>query len=165
MPNPRKTCFVIMPFGKKTEVGGQEINFDDVYEYLIKPPLEKLKVDVTRCDKLPNAGSVHRDMIEHVLRDDLAVVDITTLNPNVFYELGVRHALRRSATLLLRKKGTQSPFNIQGMRTIEYDLDIRSASLAQAQIEQAAKHAFAGSANDSLVYEIFPELSVTLPGA
>ena len=63
-----KTCFVIMPFGEKTDMAGQQIDFDDVYEFLIKPPLEQMKVEVFRCDKIPSAGSLHREMLRHILR-------------------------------------------------------------------------------------------------
>jgi phosphoribosylformylglycinamidine (FGAM) synthase PurS component len=156
-----KTCFVIMPFGEKTDSGGAQINFDDIYEFLIKPPLERLQIKVVRCDEIPSPGSVHRMMLQHILHDDLAIVDITTLNPNVFYELGVRHALRRSATILLRKTGTKNPFNIRGMKTFDYDLDMRSVARAQATLQQAIEHALANPANDSLVYEVFPGLKVT----
>ena len=158
-----KTCFVIMPFGEKTDMAGQQIDFDDVYEFLIKPPLEQMKVEVFRCDKISSAGSLHREMLRHILHDDLAVVDITTLNPNVFYELGVRHAVRRSGTLLLRRKGTTSPFNIQGMRAFEYDLDMRSVAEAHKTLLRALQYALGSTESDSLVHDSLPGLQVSLP--
>lgn len=158
-----KTCFVIMPFGEKTDVGGQQIDFDDVYEFLIKPPLEQMQLEVFRCDKIPSAGSLHREMLRHILDDDLAIVDITTLNPNVFYELGVRHALHRSGTILLRRKGTKSPFNIQGMRAFEYDLDMRSVAEAHKTLLRALEHALKSVESDSLVYDALPGLQVKPP--
>ena len=161
--NDSKTCFVVMPFGERTDAGGDAIDFDDVYEFLIKPPLDQLKIDVFRCDKIPSSRSLHREMLRHILADDLVIVDITTLNPNVFYELGVRHALRRSGTILLRRRGTKSPFNIQGMRAFEYDLDMRSVAEAHQTLLRAAEHALASVQSDSLVYDVFPTLHVTLP--
>jgi hypothetical protein len=160
MPKTR-TSFVIMPFGERTDVGGQQINFDDVFEFLIKPPLEQLKVKVFRCDKILSTGSLHREMLRHVFEDDLAIVDITTLNPNVFYELGVRHTLRRSGTILLRRKGTENPFNIQGMRAFEYDLDMRSVAEAQKTLRRVIENTLASVESDSLVYDVFPDLQVT----
>ena len=53
------------------------------------------------CDKIEESGSIHMEMFDHIARDDIAVVDITTLNPNVFYELGVRHAQRPNTTLIM----------------------------------------------------------------
>lgn len=156
-----KTCFVIMPFGEKKDADGKPIDFDDVYEFLIKPPLDRLKIDVVRCDKIPSSGSVHREMLHHILHDDLAIVDITTLNPNVFYELGVRHALRRSGTILLRREGTKNPFNIQGMKAFNYDLDMKSVANAQKTLQEAVEYLLAHSTSDSLVYDIFPDLKIT----
>jgi hypothetical protein len=154
-----------MPFGEKTDMAGQQIDFDDVYEFLIKPPLEQLKVEVFRCDRIPASGSLHREMLRHILHDDLAVVDITTLNPNVFYELGVRHAVRRSGTVLLRRKGTKSPFNVQGMRAFEYDLDMRSVAEAHKTLLRALEHALGSTESDSLVHDSLPGLQVRLPTA
>jgi len=157
-----KTCFIIMPFGEKVDAAGQHINFDHVYKYIITPPLKKLGLDVVRCDEIPNPGSIHRDMLSHIRYDDLAIVDITTLNPNVFYELGVRHALRPSGTILLRRKGTQSPFNIQGMRTFEYDVDLESAAVAQTKLTEVIQHALNNRGTDSLVHDVFPDLTPAL---
>lgn len=156
-----RTCFVIMPFGEKTTADGSTIAFDDVYDYLIRPPLEQLGIEVIRCDRIPSSGSIHRDMLHHILHDDLAIVDITTLNPNVFYELGIRHALRRSGTILLRREGTKNPFNIQGLKAFNYDLDMRSVAIAQKTLKQAIEYLLAHEATDSLVFEHFPTLTVT----
>ena len=151
-----------MPFGEKTDVGGQTIDFDDVFEFLIKPPLEQLKIEVIRCDKIPSSGSIHRDMLHHILHDDLAIVDITTLNPNVFYELGIRHTLRRSGTILLRREGTKNPFNIQGMKAFNYDLDMRSVANAQKKLREAIEYLLAHPGDsDSLVHDVFPDLKIT----
>src|SRR5262245_43427908 len=124
----KRTCFVIMPFAQRTDPLTQEtVDFDEVYEYIIKPSAEQLSLSVTRADEIQKPGWVHRDMIKHIFNSDVAIVDITLLNPNVFYELGVRHALRKSITVLLQKKGVDHkkfdlPFNIGGMRVIKYGL-------------------------------------------
>jgi hypothetical protein len=108
-------------FGQKHDNEGQLIDFDDLYEFMIKESVEALGVTCIRSDEISESGMIHREMIEHTYTADIAVVDITTLNPNVFYELGVRHALRKSITVLIRQKGTKLPFNIQGLNVIEYD--------------------------------------------
>jgi hypothetical protein len=160
--NEQKNCFVIMPYGEKSDAEGHPINFDEIFEYIITPPLKQMKMHVTRCDKIQNAGSIHRDMLHHILHDDLAIVDITTLNPNVFYELGVRHTLHRSGTILIRKKGTRNPFNIQGMRTLEYDTGLASANQAKEMLQASIKSVLAGDHTDSLVYDIFPKLKLSM---
>jgi hypothetical protein len=115
-----KRCFVIMPFGEKAD-SGLLIDFDRIFNEIIRPAVEETNLECIRCDQIAEAGSIHRDMFEHICNDEVAVVDITSLNPNVFYELGVRHALCERVTVMIRRKGMTSPFNVSGMRTIEYD--------------------------------------------
>jgi O-acetyl-ADP-ribose deacetylase (regulator of RNase III) len=115
-----RACFTIMPFGMKKDANGTEIDFDSVYEDLIRKSIAGLGLDVIRSDDIKRAGSIHEEMFHHVARDAVAVVDISLLNPNVFYELGVRHALRPAVTILIKRRGLDIPFNIQDMRVIEY---------------------------------------------
>ena len=117
-----KKCFVIMPFGKKENTDGEVIDFAEVYQSLIKPTVEALGITCVRCDEIAETGWIHSKMFGHIYESELAVVDITSFNPNVFYELGVRHALVKTVTVILRKKGTLLPYNIQAFQVIEYDL-------------------------------------------
>jgi len=156
-------CFVIMPYGEKNDAQGAVTDFDVVYEEIIEEVVaNRLEIRCLRSDKVQAPGWVHRDMLQHIVQADVTVVDISTLNPNVFYELGVRHALRKGVTVLIRKKGTQIPFNIRGLRIIEYDLDIKSAHKAQNEIEQFIRNGLKAEINDSLVFEIFPQLTVSI---
>jgi O-acetyl-ADP-ribose deacetylase (regulator of RNase III) len=159
-------CFVIMPFGEKIDVDGKTILFDDIYDNVIKPGVsgEPMRlaggpaIECVRCDKIAQAGWVHRLMISHIHDAEVAVVDLSTLNPNVFYELGVRHALRRSVTVLLCRKGTKTPFNISGFNHIAYDPedenDLRSVS---DQIAKFIVNGLKGGTRDSLVFEVLEE--------
>jgi len=115
-----KTCFVVMPYGTKKDAGGVEIDFNRVYRELIEPAVEGTGLDAVRSDEILRAGSIHLDMFRHLASDAVAVVDISLLNPNVFYELGVRHALRPTVTILIKRRGLEIPFNIQSERIIEY---------------------------------------------
>jgi hypothetical protein len=157
----KNVCFVIMPFGDKEDKEGSVIPFDDVYDYIFKEVVEdRLKMKCVRADKLAQAGWVHADMLGHILRDEVAIVDISLLNANVFYELGVRHALRKNVTILVGKKGTSIPFNIGGFQVIFYDLDIRNATIAKAEIEAFIKNGRNNEErSDSLVYNVFHDLT------
>lgn len=94
------------------------------------------------------------------------MVDITTLNPNVFYELGVRHALRASVTVLIRKKDTKLPFNIQGLNAIDYDPeDMESVEEAKKKIGEFVRNGLQASKGDSLVHEVLPLRIGTFPRA
>ena len=113
------TCFVVMPFGSRTDAGGQMIDFDAIYEHFIKPITAAAQLRSVRCDELDEAGSIHRRMFEHIADADVVLVDLSMLNPNVFYEMGVRHALAHNTTVLMRLEGTAIPFNLAGQDVVE----------------------------------------------
>src|SRR3989304_9026220 len=94
-------AFVAMPFGGKKDSQGNEINFNRVYAELIKPALEAAGLEVFRADEEQQAGDIRTDMFQELLIADLVVADLTIDNPNVWYELGVRHALRARGVVLL----------------------------------------------------------------
>jgi O-acetyl-ADP-ribose deacetylase (regulator of RNase III) len=160
-----RKCFVIMPFGEKDDQG-QVIDFDAVYKQIIKPAVEalndeKIRIQCQRCDEVERAGLIHERMIQFILDADVAVVDITTQNPNVFYELGVRHTLHDRVTVLIRREGTKNPFNIGGMNTIEYGLEEPQAEQARKAITSFVRNGLRSSSRDSLVYAVLPGLQVT----
>jgi O-acetyl-ADP-ribose deacetylase (regulator of RNase III) len=170
--NLARECFVIMPFGEKPFSDGAAgvtttMDFDAVYQDIIRVAVEEelktehgILIKCVRCDRIETAGPIHEKMIRHILDADVAVVDITTLNPNVFYELGVRHALRDRVTVLVRRAGTRIPFNIGGMTTIEYDLDEDRKSEARKAIASFIRNGLVSSHRDSLVYAVIPGLEV-----
>ena len=151
--NP-KTCFVIMPFGEKETVDGTVIDFDEVYDYFIKTTIESLGLNCIRCDKIAESGWIHAKMFQHIYEADVSLVDITSLNPNVFYELGIRHALVDSVTVLLRRKGTAIPFNIQGFQVIDYELGLKSIEEAKKKIADFIQNGLKLKKKDSPVHEV-----------
>lgn len=159
-----KKCFVIMPFGQKTDPSGQVIDFDDIYEFMIRGAIEDdLKIECIRCDKINEPGLIHRDMILNIYDADVAIVDITTTNANVFYELGVRHALKKGVTVVVRRSGTQIPFNIRDLRVIDYDPGkFMSVVGCRKTIRQFVEAGLRLSKNDSLVHE-YLDLRITSP--
>jgi O-acetyl-ADP-ribose deacetylase (regulator of RNase III) len=151
----RATCFVIMPFGEKADVDGKVVEFDKVYKYLIKNTIEALDIDCVRCDEIDEAGWIHRKMFEHVYAADIAVVDITQLNPNVFYELGVRHAVADRTTVLIKQAKTKTPFNVSGLNIIEYDSsDLESVEEAKKKIANHVQNGLRIQRRDSPVQEV-----------
>jgi O-acetyl-ADP-ribose deacetylase (regulator of RNase III) len=117
-----------MPYGDKVDSRGVVHRLDNVYDKLIVPAVEKAqtptrRIKVDRADKIPGSGSIHREMFEQLLRADIVVVDITLANANVFYELGIRHALRDRVTVLIREQATAIPFNVNGQKVIGYTVE------------------------------------------
>jgi hypothetical protein len=151
----KRTCFVIMPFGEKKDLDGEDIDFDDIYRFFFKKAVEDLGIECVRCDEIEEAGSIHEKMFEHIYHADIVVVDITTSNANVYYELGIRHALAKGVTVLIRRKGTTIPFNIQGLQVIEYDqAKFSSIEQAKARIHQIIKNGLVRKYNDSPVHGV-----------
>ena len=144
-----------MPFGDKVDSDGKVIDFNKIYTYLIKNTVEGLGITCVRCDEIAESGWIHAKMFEHIYQSDVAITDITSLNPNVLYELGVRHALAESVTVLLRRKGTAIPFNIQGFQVIEYDPeDIASVEEAKKKIVDFIRNGLKLKKKDSPVHEV-----------
>ena len=155
IPERKRTCFVVMPFGEKKDFDGNDIDFDDVYRFFFKKAIEDLGIECIRCDEIEEAGSIHEKMFEHIYHADIVVVDISTSNANVYYELGIRHALAKGVTILIRRKGTILPFNIQGLQIVEYD-QARFASIeqAKARIHQMIRNGLLQRRNDSPVHAV-----------
>jgi O-acetyl-ADP-ribose deacetylase (regulator of RNase III) len=155
-----KKCFVIMPFGKKP-VDGAEFDFDVVYQDLIKPAVEELGMECTRCDEIIDTGSIHFKMFHGIFDADVAVVDITSLNANVFYELGIRHALNKCTTLIISKAGTNPPFNIRDLNTLSYKMDTpESIASARKSIRDHVQNGLDERKVDSFVHLVLNDLTV-----
>jgi len=156
-----KKCFVIMPFGDKKDIDGTPIDFDEIYHTFIKDAVTGLGVNCIRCDEIAETGWIHSKMFHEIFDSDVAVVDITSLNPNVFYELGVRHALNKHVTVLIRKSGTPTPFNVSGFQILDYKLDDpENLKSGTEKIREFITNGLAKQAVDSPVYEVLDNLKV-----
>jgi hypothetical protein len=117
----KKSCFIIGPIGSpSTEVWKKA---DQVVRHLIVPALATLDhyAEPLRADMLGTPGMITRQIVDHVIDDDLVIADRATFNPNVFYELAVRHAFQKPV-VQLRPLGEPLPFDVKDMRTVNYDL-------------------------------------------
>jgi tetratricopeptide (TPR) repeat protein len=161
-------CFVLTPFGvKKDPAGGPDIDFDAIYEKSIQPGVEGAGMECIRADEERTGGIIHKPMFERLLLCDFALADLTTANPNVFYELGIRHAARPATTLAIFAKNTRLPFDVNFLRALPYDLGAGNAfEAAQAdplkaavqkrlgELRDVAKNA---TAADSPVYQLLTD--------
>lgn len=134
----RPYCFVLMPFGKKRNAAGTEVNFDAVYVDLIAPAIESAGLEPIRADHEAVGGLSHKPMYERLILCDYAIADLATANANVFYELGLRHAARPCRTVLMYSKdGNQLPFDVGPLRALPYELGADGAP-ANAAEDKAA---------------------------
>jgi len=111
-----------MPFGVKPSGAGGSIDFDAVYKEIIGPAIEMAGLDALRADEEQTGGIIHKPMYERLILCEFAVADLTTANANVFYELGLRHAVRRQSTVMMFAEGGRLPFDVNGLRALPYKL-------------------------------------------
>jgi tetratricopeptide (TPR) repeat protein len=111
-----------MPFGSKPGPDGKLIDFNRVYNEYIRPALESAGLEPFRADEEIRAGNIIADMFQELLVADLVVADLTIENPNVWYELGVRHALRARGVVILCGGRVTSAFDIYTDRKLRYEL-------------------------------------------
>ena len=117
---PPPLCFVLMPFGRKADATGRTTDFDAVYQDIIAPAVQEAGLEPIRADEERVGGTIHKPMFERLMLCDYAVADITGANPNVYYELGIRHAMRPRSTVILFAEGTTLPFDIAQLRGVPY---------------------------------------------
>jgi hypothetical protein len=138
-------CFVLMPFGKKTDATGSTVDFDQVYQQVIKPAIENAGLECLRADEEMTGGIIHKPMFERLILCEYAVADLTTANANVFYELGLRHAVRPWSTVLIFAAGERLPFDVGLLRALPYKLSIdglpENPSEAMEALESRLKQA------------------------
>ena len=111
------SCFVIMPFRK---------DFDEVYQQHIKPLIQEQldSVECIRIDEKPKLSeSIVKNIQREITRCTFAIADITGLNPNVFYEIGLAHAQKKKVILIKNKSIGKLPFDISHLPVIVYDRD------------------------------------------
>jgi len=116
----RPHAFVVMPFGKKEGFDGTIIDFNAIYQDLIKPALEEAGFEPFRADEETTTGDILTDMFQELLLADLAICDLSIDNANVYYELGIRHAFRQRGVVHIQSGRAYMPFDIFNVRTIPY---------------------------------------------
>ena len=88
---PRPLCFVLIPFGRKSNGTGASIDFDAVYERLIAPAIRAAELEPIRADEETTGDIVHKPMFERLILCEYAVADLTFANANVFYAVSYTH--------------------------------------------------------------------------
>lgn len=123
----RKVCFVISPIGKKGT--DHYTRFREVLDYVIKSAVKAsgYELEVLRADDIDRAGSFIKDILESLYSSFVVIADLTEQNPNVFYELGVRHSLR-PRTILIAQSVDDIPSDLREYRSIVYDTSAKGAA-------------------------------------
>lgn len=127
-----KVCFVIAPIGEPdSEVRRRS---DQILKHVITPAAKECGYDPIRADQISEPGIITTQVIQHIVEDPLVIADLTDRNPNVFYELAIRHAIKKPLVQMIRE-GDQIPFDVAGTRTVHVDhQDLDSVEEAKREI-------------------------------
>ena len=129
-----KICFVIAPIGEP----GSDIRkrSDQILEHIIRPAVESCGYKAVRADEIPKPGMITNQIIRHVVEDPLVIADLTGQNANVFYELAIRHFVRKPLIQIINKV-EDIPFDVGSMRTIVVNhQDLDSAKEVKIEIKK-----------------------------
>jgi len=127
-----RTCFVIAPIG---EAGSEtRKRSDQVLKHIIEPCAQECGYEPVRADRLGEPGLITTQIITQLVDAPLVIADLSEHNPNVFYELAVRHAVGKPLVQMIRA-GERIPFDVAGMRTVEVDhRDLDSVADAKREL-------------------------------
>lgn len=140
-------CFIICPIGEPSSVIRERA--DIVLETLFRPAVSEMGLEAVRADHIELPGIITKHVIDFLCESPLVIADLTDSNPNVFYELGIRHALGKPAIHIIESKESL-PFDLQGMRTIIIDHKNKdSIEYAKIEIRRQAKLIISGSVEHS----------------
>src|SRR5215212_1744306 len=150
-------AFIIRPFGTKNG-----INFDEVESKLIDPALNRLDITGRTTMEIRKQGNIRLDMFQKLLTADLVIADISIHNANVYYELGIRHALRGKHTFMIRARGAdiktdEVPFDLKTDRYLAYDSADPAASIDI--LFDSLRQTINSEDHDSPVFQMLPDLA------
>lgn len=132
-------AFVLMPF---------DADFDNVYSQLIEPALTDLGFSVTRADLSINQQQILKDIVNSLAEADLVIVDVSGLNGNVMYELGLAHAMGKR-TVMITRDISELPFDLRSYRANAYSTEFTEAPKLRERLATIGAGVLDGSAEFS----------------
>ena len=157
-------CFVVMGFGKKTDLAtGRELDLDKSYKSIIKPAVEAAGYQCIRADEVQQSGMIDVPMYRLLYEAELVVADLSTTNPNAIFELGVRHALKPRSTIIIAESKFTIPFDATHIAVRRYEhlgssIDYDEAIRMQTELTGLINALKGKDDPDSPVYTILPRL-------
>jgi hypothetical protein len=129
-------AFVIMQFTEP---------FNSFFRHVIQPVAKAVGLEAFRASDVYKPGIILEDILHDILESEVIIAEITSGNPNVFYELGYAHALRKKTILLADRVVTaELPFDIRGYRVIFYENTIKGKPEVEKELEEHLRNIMTG---------------------
>src|SRR5215471_8572806 len=164
--NGKKTCFVVMGFGEKTDYYSNPqrvLNLNRTYEDIIEPAVTASGLECIRADKIIHSTVIDKPMYENLLEADLVIADLSTSNANAIYELGVRHALKPRTTIVIAEDKFSFPFDLNHLSIAKYEhlgkeIGFREVMRMREVLQQKIAALVGTDETDSPVFLFLPHL-------
>lgn len=155
-----KECFIVTPIGQDNSAIRREI--DGLITGVFAPVLEKFDLKTTAAHHISETGSITRQVVKRLLEADLVIANLTNLNPNVMYELGIRHCSRKP-TIVVAREDVTLPFDLSDERTIFYHNDIYGVNELKERLEAVIPSALQDDNPDNPVYRVVDVDLIKIP--
>jgi|GEM_PF-1130337 len=150
-------CFIITPIGEFNSE--TYVKAMGLISSVINPVLKDFGFKATPANEINTSGSINKQIIKRILEDKLAIANLTGLNPNVMYELALRHAARLPV-ITMAEKGTRLPFDITDQRTIFYIDSLAGSESAKPQLRAMIEEALSGAEPENPIYDVIQQESI-----
>lgn len=161
----KKVCFVVMGYGVKTDYStGRELDLDKTYRNIVRPAVNEAGLECIRADDIKHSGIIDAPMYRYLYSADVVIADLSTYNPNAFYELGIRHALRPHTTIAIAEKDLKYPFDLNHTVIRPYEhlgkgIDHDEVMRFRGELLDAIQTILSNPSVDSPVYTFLNELA------
>lgn len=148
-PLEHDICFIITPIGEEGSVIRKKT--DGLIDNVLEPICNELNMEAIPAHKIDKLGSITNQVVQNVLDSKMVIANLTGLNPNVMYELAIRHAIKKPV-ICIAEQGTKLPFDITTERTIFYSDDMYGATRLRSELRDKLQAALSDTDIDNPIY-------------
>lgn len=153
----KKRCFIITPIGSDTDPIRRHV--DGIFDAAIAPVLNEYGYEPLLPHRLALPGSINKQIIQMIHDSDLVIANLTNKNPNVMYELALRHCFGTPA-IMIAEKGTELPFDINNQRTIFYVNDAQGVLDLKSNLKKAISELMENNSYESPIFSVLGDMKI-----